>query len=87
MIGQLAALMQRSPRFVRLPDGIRRLGLGLPFIGRLLRALTEPLVVDSGQLRSALQWQPPVGLEVALAATARWYRMQAAECVEAEGGT
>jgi hypothetical protein len=46
----------------------------VPKLGPLLSRLTLSLQVDDAETRIALDWQPPVSPEIALAATAAAFR-------------
>lgn len=66
LAGRIASLLGRPLRTLRLPDWLPT--------GGALRSLTRPLLLDGSPLRAATGWNPPVGLDAALAQTVAWYR-------------
>lgn len=76
LIRRLATALDRPARLVPVPPAALR------FAGRLTGKTAEidrllgNFRVDSAGIRTALDWQPPVSSDKALALTAAWYREQ-----------
>ena len=74
LVRGIATALGVRPRLVPVPVALMRAGATL--LGRRLafQKVCGSLVVDAGRIRRELGWEPPVPVDAALAATARWYR-------------
>ena len=74
LIRRIAAALQRPARLVSVPLWLLRAGAKVLGHSGDFDRLAGDLVVDSGAIRRALGWKPPVSMPQGLAATAQWYR-------------
>ena len=74
LVARVAQALGRRPRLVRVPDAVLRSAGRLLGRTEAIDRLLGSLSVDSGVLRGALDWSPPMSLAQGLAATAAWYR-------------
>jgi nucleoside-diphosphate-sugar epimerase len=79
LVRGLAAGINREARLPGLPADWLRAALRLVGKGAAADRLLGSLAVDDSRFRADYGWQPPYGVDEALALTARWFR-DAAEC-------
>ncbi|CAE6845239.1 NAD-dependent epimerase/dehydratase family protein [Paraburkholderia domus] len=79
-VSQLARMLGkhlgRPARLLRVPVSLLEFGGRLMGRTSEIERLTKSLQLDCSHIRDVLKWQPPVLLDVGLAATADWYRSQ-----------
>ena len=73
LIRQIGDALDRKPRLLPVPTPLLKLGATL--LGRKAEweRLSNSLQIDSSQIRSDLNWQPPFTMAQGLAQTAQWY--------------
>jgi len=74
LIRALAAGLGKPARLFPMPDAVWPLLRRSPKIGPAVQRLTASLQVDDSDMRSALEWAPPVSAEEGLLRTARAFR-------------
>jgi nucleoside-diphosphate-sugar epimerase len=85
LVRGLAAGINREARLPAVPPDWLRAALRLIGKGAAADRLLGSLAVDDSRFRADYGWQPPYGVDEALALTARWFR-DAAEREDQEGG-
>jgi nucleoside-diphosphate-sugar epimerase len=74
LVRGLAAGINREARLPAIPPDLLRAALRLIGKGAAADRLLGSLAVDDSRFRADYGWQPPYGVDEALALTARWFR-------------
>ena len=74
LIRALARAMGKQARLVSLPVRLLHLAGTLTGQGAAVAKLCSSLVVDISEMRSQLDWTPPLTLAEGLARTVAWYQ-------------
>jgi UDP-glucose 4-epimerase len=74
LVRAVAAALGVQPRLLPVPPSWLAAAAGIAGRRSALEKLAGDFAVDPGLIRSTLEWQPAVPLEVTLARTAAWYR-------------
>lgn len=74
LVRELATALGRPARVVGVPPGLLRLAARLTGQMAQYTRLCASLQVDIGLTRTALDWNPPLGVTESLSRTAQWYQ-------------
>ena len=74
LIENIAASLNKKPRLINVPLGLLKFAGALTGKSGTIQRLIGSLSVDSGKIRSLLNWQPPFTMTEGLKLTADWWR-------------
>ena len=74
LIENIAASLNKKPRLINLPPGLLKFAGALTGKSGAIQRLIGSLTVDSGKIRSLLNWRPPFTMTEGLKLTADWWR-------------
>jgi len=73
LVRRLAHALGRRPRLLPVPVALLRLAGSLSGRRAEIERMVGSFAVDSGVIRAAIGWTPPLALDAGLARTAAWY--------------
>ena len=74
LITMLALALGKRPRIFPFPHALLRTFGKITGMDKELAKLTGSLCIDSGKIRTLLNWQPPFTVEEGIGETIRWYK-------------